>query len=66
MLFDFSSYNILLNYLDKIKVLLVENIEFTKKDKFILKRFIASPYNNHFTLFINKIKKKIASWTKFK
>ena len=55
ILFDFSSYNNLLLYIYKIKALLVEYIEFTSNDKFILKGFIASPYNNHFTLFINKL-----------
>ena len=54
-LFDFPSYNILLKYEDRIKTLFVENIEFTKKDKYLLKGFIASPYYNHFTFFINKL-----------
>ena len=47
VLFDFNSYHLLLNYKDKIKTLLVENLEFTSNANYILNGIILSPYDNH-------------------
>ena len=55
VLFDFNTYHILLKYKDKIKNLLVENLEFNSNVKYMLNGIILSPYDNHFTYFINKI-----------
>ena len=55
VLFDFNSYHALLKYKDKIKNLLVENLEFNSNVKYMLNGIILSPYDNHFTYFINKI-----------
>ena len=55
VLFDFNSYHVLLKYKDKIKNLLVENLKFNSNVKYILNGIILSPYDNHFTYFINKI-----------
>lgn len=55
VLFDFNSYCVLLNYKDKIKTLLAENLEFNSNAKYILNGIILSPYDNYFTYFINKI-----------
>ena len=45
----------MLKYKDKIKNLLVENLEFNSNVKYMLNGIILSPYDNHFTYFINKI-----------
>ena len=52
VLFDFNSYHALLKYKDKIKNLLVENLEFNSNVKYMLNGIILSPYDNHFNTFI--------------
>ena len=55
ILFDLPSYSQMkINYKEICK-LLVEEIIFTDKDKYILKGCITSPYHNHFTFYINNL-----------
>ena len=43
-----------INY-NEICKLLVEEIIFTDKDKYVLKGCVTSPYHNHFTFYINNL-----------
>ena len=55
VLFDLRSYSQLkLNYKEICK-LLVEEINFTDKDKYVLKGCVTSPSHNHFTFYINNL-----------